>query len=142
MKRISVYSILIVVIIIFAGCEKEEDSPFISQTDKLYIGYWKDKTTTDSTFIFERKSQLADDAYAFGILSDGTFLENKNAGWCGTPPITYAEFEGSWLELKGDTLLIETEYWGGGMSFYMIIKSVTENKLEAKIEYIRLDIPE
>jgi hypothetical protein len=142
MNRISIYIFLLIIIFISASCEKEEEGPFISETDKLYIGYWKDRVQTDSTFIFERKSQLANDAYAFGILSDGTFLENKNAGFCGTPPITYAEYKGSWLELPGDTLLVETQYWGGEMSFYLIIKSVSENKLEAKIEYISLDVPE
>lgn len=141
MNQAAFYSLLILIIIFIAGCEKEEEALFIDEADKIYIGYWRDRENTDSTFIFERKSKLAKDVYAFGILPDGTFLENKNAGFCGTPPITYAEYEGSWLELPGDTLLVETEYWGGGMSFYLIIKSVSEKLLEAKIEYIRLDLP-
>lgn len=140
MTKLLIYISPIIFMMIAASCE-EEEQPYISNEDALYIGYWKDRGSTDSTFLFERINELAKDTYAFGILSDGTFVENKNAGFCGTPPITYAEYAGSWLELSTDSLLINTKYWGGNMSFYLIIKSVSEKKLEAKIHYLELEVP-
>ncbi len=119
----------------FASCEKEV-SPFIDMKDELYIGYWKQTSYTDSTQIFNRTADLANDAFGIGILADGRFLENKNSGWCGTPPIHYAKYEGTWLEQGIDTFLISIEFWSGYMKYNIIIKSVDEEKMEAKLDYL------
>ena len=140
--KTSVYSILILLaIFLFTGCEKEE-TPYVNENDRLYIGYWEETGRTDSTTLFKRTADLADDKYAFGIFTDGTFIENKNAGFCGTPPITYAQYDGVWLETSDDTLFVNTSYWGGEMDFNLIIKSVSYSKLEVKMENIRMDITE
>lgn len=119
----------------FASCEKEE-TPYIDRNDELYIGYWKQTSYTDTTQKFMRTVDLANDAFGIGILADGRFLENKNSGWCGTPPIHYAQYQGTWLEKGNDTLLIDTEFWGGNMKYHIIIKSVDEEIMEAKFEYL------
>lgn len=119
----------------FASCEKEV-SPYIDMNDELYIGYWKQTSYTDTTQKFTRTVDLANDAFGIAILANGRFLENKNSGWCGTPPIHYAKYEGTWLENGIDTLLINTQFWGGNMKYRIIIKSVDEEKLEAKLEYL------
>lgn len=119
----------------FASCEKEV-TPYIDMNDELYIGYWKQTSYTDTTQIFNRTVDLTGDAFGIGILADGRFLENKNSGWCGTPPIHYTQYQGTWLEQGIDTLLIDTEFWGGDMKYQIIIKSVDEEKMEAKLEYL------
>ena len=137
MNKVLKYLVLYMVSSFFFACE-EEEIPYIQKNDQLYIGYWEDSGFTDSTNIFKRKKDLAESTYAFAILADGTFLENKNSGWCGTPPINYARYEGSWLEVARDTLLISTEFWGGNMTFNLIIKYVDEETMEVVMEYLDL----
>ncbi|MDA3821215.1 MAG: hypothetical protein PF450_01195 [Bacteroidales bacterium] len=68
---------------------------------------------TESAIVLEKVSSLPNDEYGIEFKSNGKLTEWKNSGWCGTPPISYGEFEGSW-EFKNDSVLsIESEYWGG-----------------------------
>lgn len=54
--------------------------------------------------------------YCFGFKENGEFTERKNAGWCGTPPISYADFDGNWT-INDSIVEINVEYWGG-MAYY------------------------
>ncbi len=67
--------------------------------------------------------------YGFKILSDGVFIERKNSGWCGTPPIAYSNFYGAWEKLSEDTLEVVVEFWGGIEVYKMEILSVNEDEL-------------
>lgn len=66
--------------------------------------------------IFERSDKLAADQYCFGFKRDGGFVEQKNAGWCGTPPIAYGQYEGSW-SIQDSIVSVTVPFWGG-MSHY------------------------
>jgi hypothetical protein len=72
--------------------------------------------------------------YGFIIEKDGTFIERKNAGWCGTPPIYYENFDGSWKSISENILEITVEFWGGIDTFKIEILSITESELN--INYI------
>ncbi|HVO75554.1 MAG TPA: hypothetical protein VMT35_16105, partial [Ignavibacteriaceae bacterium] len=56
------------------------------------------------------------------------------AGWCGTPPICYANFSGIW-EFQGDSVLkIKVAYWGG-MTEYNL-KIISLDRREFKVMYL------
>jgi hypothetical protein len=40
-------------------------------------------------------------------------IDLKNAGWCGTPPISDKNYEGTWESIDGKLIKINTEYWSG-----------------------------
>lgn len=138
MKAITQYFLLLFFLFSAISCETEEE-PFISENDELFIGFWEYSAYTDTTQVYLRTKDLSKDKTAFAILSDGTFLENKNSGWCGTPPISYAQYVGTWLQTDGDTLLIDTQFWGGEMQYYLIIVSASKEKLEVKNENIYME---
>ena len=55
---------------------------------------------------------LKKNAYGFGFKTGHSFVERKNEGWCGTPPVTLKDFQGTWA--KHDSLIdINVPYWGG-----------------------------
>jgi len=126
----------LILILFLVSCEKERVDIKLTSGDELFIGYWKDYDHTDSSRVLKRTASLAGDRYAFAILSDGTFLENKNAGPCATPPIYYSVFEGNWQEKQDDTLLINTQFLGGETQIQMVILNVSEYSLEVKSETI------
>ena len=83
----------------------------------------------------ERETELDQDKYGLIIEPSGKFTERKNSGWCGTPPITYANFDGNW-EYSIDSLLnIEVEYWGGMTNYKMEILSIKDDELVVKFIY-------
>lgn len=63
----------------------------------------------------------------------GVFLERKNAGWCGTPPITYGDFDGTWMEDEDGFIYITSEYWGGTQDLTFKLISVDEAHLVLEI---------
>ena len=104
------------------------------EENKEIFGIWVEKNR-DSTLTLEREAELDKDKYGFIIEPSGKFTERKNSGWCGTPPITYANFDGNW-EYSIDSLLnIEVEYWGGMTNYKMEILSIKDDELVVKFIY-------
>jgi hypothetical protein len=109
------------------ACEKNiENTP---GNDDLLIGSWFNPQYNDSIVIFERSEGLVDNDYSFSFHEDHTFIERKNAGWCGTPPISYADFNGTWT--RNDSIVtITVGYWGGMAEYIWKIVVIDEAKLE------------
>lgn len=98
------------------------------------VGTWIDEGYEDDLTLLVRGESLDHSKYGFIIREDGTFIERKNAGWCGTPPITYDNFEGTWEALSDSLLDITVAYWGGTMTYQMRIVSLDAEAL--KIRYL------
>jgi hypothetical protein len=103
------------------ACEKNnENTP---GTDVLLIGSWFNPQYNDSIVIYERSKGLVDNEYGFSFNGDNSFIERKNAGWCGTPPISYADFDGTWT--RNDSIVeITVGYWGGTAEYSWKILAV------------------
>ena len=98
------------------------------------IGYWvyDNYDQEDSVTVYNRVKDMPDDAHGFAFKENGVFLEHKNAGWCGTPPISYANYEGTWT--RTDSLVtIEVGYWGGTSRYQWEIYSVNRDHLSVKV---------
>lgn len=111
------------------GCSKnEDDKPIINQND-LIIGTWVNAQYNDSVYILTRSTELLDDKDGLTFNSDGTLIQRANSGWCGTPPISYTNYTGSWTQFPDNRYFIETEFWGGITSFEIEIIAIDEDKM-------------
>ena len=81
------------------------------------------------TSIYKRAPGLSKDAPGYSFHSNGKVTVRQNAGWCGTPPITYADYDGSWSR-DGDTLYLRHGYWGGEVEVKMLIVDVDRGALQ------------
>lgn len=128
------YCLLVAVITItFVSCGKEQ---IIIDPDNPLIGNWTYSHYADDALFFERSNGFIND-HCYRFKPDGSMTERKNAGWCGTPPISYDDFAGTWT-VKNDTLIeVSVGYWGGTDSYTLDINFVDLNILEVK--YIRQD---
>ncbi len=118
-------------IVLFAlsiiACEKNNENA-AATTDHL-IGSWFNPQYNDSIVTFERSEGLVDNECSFSFKEDKTFIERKNAGWCGTPPISYADFDGIWSE--NDSIIeITVDYWGGTAEYTWKVLSIDELTLK------------
>lgn len=102
--------------------------------DAMYNVWVKYDDDFNDPNTFRSANKLDKNRYGFIIESDGTFIHRQNSGWCGTPPIAYKNYNGTWKELSKDTLEIISEFWGGLDTFKIEILSVTGTEL--KINYI------
>lgn len=130
-KRICL--LLALIAITFTSCDKEI---IIIDPDNPVIGNWIYSDYNDEALFFERSTGFTND-HCYNFKPDGSLTERKNSGSCGTPPISYENFHGTWLK-ENDTLIgVSVGYWGGTDNYTLDIKFVDLNLLEVK--YIRQD---
>lgn len=108
------------------ACE-ESLQPMDNSSDEL-IGTWINPTPVDTLWQYDRAATLDNAGYGFSFKADDQFVERKNAGWCGTPPVTYSNFEGTWSQ--NDSLItINVDYWGGKADYQWKVISLDEHHL-------------
>lgn len=129
-KFINILLILISIILI-VSCSICTEPKSASDIYNVWVDY-KDDYANPRVLTLSNK--LDENKYGFIIESDGTFIERKNAGWCGTPPIYYENIDGSWKYISDDVLEITVDFWGGIDTFKIEIVSIDEYEL--KINYI------
>jgi hypothetical protein len=111
------------------ACEKNNENAAVN-ADQL-IGSWFNPQYNDSIVIYKRSEGLVDNEYSFTFKEDKSFLERKNSGWCGTPPISYADFDGIWS--NNDSIVeITVDYWGGTAEYIWKVVSIDDFTLVIK----------
>jgi hypothetical protein len=127
--------LLLLGLITLVSCEEKMRGTEDLGENAGIVGTWVDKGYEDDVRWMERAVELTDSLYGFIIGEDGTFTERKNAGWCGTPPITYDNFDGTWVALSDSLLEVTVGYWGGTMTYQMRIVYLDLEKLGIRILY-------
>jgi hypothetical protein len=131
MKRI-IYVLILLMTVSCSGDMFEKD--FLAENTGI-IGTWVQKGTTGDISILEREDNLDPASYGFVLRDDGKFIERKNAGFCGTPPITYDNFDGEWIALSDSLLDITVGFWGGTINYQMRIVTLGDDILKVRYLY-------
>lgn len=114
---------------VLPSCEKDniEIDP-----DNPLIGVWINDGFIGDITIYKRSAEFTNN-YCYLFKSDGTLTERQIAGWCGTPPISYADYDGTW-EIANDTLIrITVGSWNGDRSYRLDIESVNSRELKVLV---------
>ncbi len=119
--------LLLTILISISSCEENDE---IIDPDNLVIGNWVNPVYNNETTTFQRGHSLLDEAYGVSFNGDGVFIE-RSSGWCGTPPLVFSDFEGTW-EMENTLIKISTQYFPGNFNWRIV--SVTENELVVKRE--------
>ncbi|MDP3946074.1 MAG: hypothetical protein Q8Q51_09270 [Lutibacter sp.] len=103
MKTI-IKTVLFLLIVTSFGCEKDNETITINESDKL-IGHWINSVSNDAELKLTRANSLKNDAYGISFLTKSQCIE-RSSGWCGTPPLTFFDYQGTWT--RNDAILIIT----------------------------------
>ena len=127
--------VILLLTLVMAACEKElVDTETLGENAGI-IGTWVENGYEDDLTLLNRANKLDPSKYGFTMEDNGSFIERKNAGWCGTPPITYDNFEGTWEALSDSLIEITVSYWGGTMTYQMRIVSLDAEDLRIRYLY-------
>ncbi len=129
--------LFLIPLLLLAACEKEIMEADAMGANAGIVGTWVDNGYEEDVTMFERSETLDASKYGFILGGDGSFVERKNSGWCGTPPIAYADYEGTWEALSDSLLEVTVGYWGGVMTYQMRIITLESDQL--KIRYLYAD---
>jgi hypothetical protein len=113
--------------LLLISCQEEPE--LLIQNSHELMGSWTNRVANDSIMEYSKAASLKENEYGFEFKPDQVFIERKNSGWCGTPPIAYANFEGTW-QRQDSILIITVDYWGGTADYKWEIITVDENRLK------------
>jgi len=108
------------------SCRKEDT--IIKENNDELIGSWVNPQYNDTLITYDRAENLVENQYGITFKQDNTLVLRQNSGWCGTPPIVTADYEGTWAS-DSDTVTITAGYWGGTSTFKWRIISLRDQKL-------------
>jgi hypothetical protein len=125
----------IVFALLVASCGRPTDPIEDNHGFSPLYGTWVWAGYEERATVLRRSSELDDNLYGLIIRPRGKLTERKSAGWCGTPPIIYANYEGEWKALSRKLLEITVGYWGGTTSYHMEIVSRSPEELKIVYHY-------
>ena len=131
MKRLA----FLMVMVLMISCENDLMELEALGSNAGVIGTWIEDGYKGDTLFLDRSGGFDKEKYGFTINDDGTFIEHKNSGFCGTPPIAYDNFDGNWEAVSDSLLDITVAYWGGMMTYQIRIVSVDAEELAIKYLY-------
>ncbi len=125
------FLVIVIATALLAGCEKERVK---IDPDNLLLGTWVYTDYINDAAVYTRDDEFTDNpCYRFN--SDGTLVERKNSGWCGTPPVTYADYDGKWTVVNDTLISITSAYWGGTITYKLDIEELQPTTL--KVVYVQ-----
>ena len=110
MKATHYFIFLLFSIVLLTSCENDIDLK--SDEAELIIGHWISPVYTDTLVQYTRAEGLNENDYGISFNPGNSLVERQNAGWCGTPPISFANYNGTWSK-TGDIIDITVDFWGG-----------------------------
>lgn len=119
--------LLILALVFMSSCDANSVLPDEKNVNPALVGSWKYEYTADGKVYLIIAQGLVEEGIQFS--ADNTLKTRKNAGWCGTPPITYGDFEGKWKVLSPNVYEITEDFWGGEMIFKLRVLAKEGNKL-------------
>ena len=135
MKNQKYYFITFPIIFFLISCT---DNPINQSVPENLLGTWIFRSYENEIYTMEKSFRLENDNSGLVILNNGSLIERKNIGWCGTPPIVYGNYQGTWKSAPDNMLEVNVEYWGGTEIYSMEIVSVTNSKLVFKKNYFQI----
>jgi hypothetical protein len=114
---------------LLSGCSKKYDP------QNPIEGLWvldKGETISDEViFSFHRASEFEKDKPGYAFKPNGLLISRQNAGWCGTPPVSYVETQGVWSKNR-NRITLNGIYWGGTFVTEFEIHQLNEHQLQVK----------
>lgn len=110
MRTLSYYITLLFAIACLNSCENNIELK--SDEAELLIGHWVSPVYMDTLVQYTRAEALHNNDFGISFNPGNSLVERQNAGWCGTPPISYANYNGTWSR-TGDIINISVDFWGG-----------------------------
>lgn len=120
-------TVLLLVHVATIGCSQENEVIPINTSDKL-MGHWVDSIYSGSELQLTRASSLKNNEFGISFLKKTQCVE-RSSGWCGTPPLSFMDFKGTYT--KNDSIIIISIDNGlnGTQNIRWVIKTLDDKTL-------------
>ncbi len=90
---------------------------------------------TNKSFIYIKAAKLSKDRKGWIFKPNGDMIDRDNIGFCGTPPITYTDYESQWKKISNTKIEVDGKSWEGNKKYSFDIISITLDRLIVKLYY-------
>jgi hypothetical protein len=117
------------------ACSSEEPT---SPQDPTFAGAWGFQSVDAESGIrvYSRLDSLTGDQVGYFFGPDG-FLLIRNSGWCGTPPLSYSNLEGTWEEEHENNLLLKYPRWDWIRDSRLVIISLSAQEMRCRVDDVQ-----
>ncbi len=118
-------------------CVSCSSSDPASPSDPAYSGAWglESIDSESGTRVYSKLDSLSGDQDGYMFDSGGSLMV-RNAGWCGTPPLAFSNFEGSWVEEADDILFLTYPHWDEMRDFRLVILSLNDAEMHCRVDEV------
>ena len=93
------------------------------------IGKWSYYSNNNESVAWTKVEKLDLTKSGLEFKQKGKLIVRMSSGSCGTPPITYKNYKGTWRKTSDSTLILTHKFWGGTLERSILIKALTDKKL-------------
>ena len=94
---------------------------------------WVFVDSNEEGLLYVSDARFKEDKSGMEFRKDGTLVVRQNSGWCGTPPISYGNFSGTWTAISKNEFALSYKFWGGTMNSTMTIVKLNKKELVIKL---------
>ncbi len=132
MRLSGLFIVLLMVCLLLVGCSNSTEPARLNTPELLGAWLYSGYDADNQIDIYCKADSLHGDrpGYRFAE-NDQLFV--RTSGWCGTPPLTFYNVEGSWHADTNTLLRIERDGFGELWIYTMEIISLSDEELRIKI---------
>lgn len=117
--------------VLFLFSFKQPD--LVSFEDRI-LGVWVPTSCENKTCTYEKAEEFDPEKRGIEFKKRNKLINRQNAGWCGTPPISYRNYNGIWASFKdGETINLRYEFWGGMVQTKWKITELSESSMTVTV---------
>jgi hypothetical protein len=120
-------TVLFLFLVTTIGCEDNNETIPINESNKL-LGHWINPVYTGSELQLSRASSLKTDQYGLSFIEKTQCVE-RSSGWCGTPPLTFFDFKGTWTRTDSVLIITIDNGFSGTQNIKWVIKTLDNKTL-------------
>jgi hypothetical protein len=129
MKKILVTFIFLSTL--FPSCKKDDIK---IDPNNLLIGIWNYSGYHNNIDTYARCKEFTS-TYCYKFNTDGSLTERYLAGFCATPPLSLADYQGTWTILNDSLIKIDVASWSGTRTYKLNIVSLSTDSLKIITRY-------
>ncbi len=96
------------------------------------MGSWVlDKGPEEGTY-YKKAVNLLENEAGYTFKKEVVLVVRQNAGSCGTPPISYADYKGTWVLESKNILKLTYPFWGGTVIMEWEILAIEKKLMRVK----------
>lgn len=118
----------LIIALLLLACQSNTDIDI--NLENLLIGNWINPNYENESITFQRAASLKENAPGVSFQKNSIFVE-RTSGWCGTPPLSFYDVQGTW-KTQESLILVSNENFPG--NFNWRITSLDNDQLIVKRE--------